>query len=538
MPFEIRRVTLALAALPVFAVAALAAVIAFDSPAPLPPLQAGDSLPGRSEWNMAEVPDVRHIVARDGAPLTYRLYPGRTDRAVVLVHGSSGSGLTMHKLAQALQAVGATVYAISLRGHGGSGFVNGDTSYIGQLDDDLADFVKATGIGGPQIQRSLIGFSSGGGFTLRTASGANRALFHDYIAISPFLSADSPTTRHGVGGWVSPAVPRMIALTILDKLGLPWFQGLPAVRFATDAKPSDIRTPVYSFRLQVGMHLPLDWRTEIASIDRPTAVLLGDKDELFLADQFRPLFAALNPKIPVTLVPGLGHMDMIGRPAAWSAIAQEWQRLSDTSSGKRAERFDFKVREDFFAGLDGDKEAMDRALKLIADALSADPDNAQALVWQGDGRLYQSGLAFRRGAIDEGQKLSRQGIAEMDRAVALEPGNPAVRIPRATGLMPYARGLRRFDSAAADRLTELALGDFEFAVNAAAPRWRTMSEHDRGELLGALADGWLQLGNKEKADSYLDRMVAELPGTPYAANAALRRADPSAPKPLTCLTCH
>jgi hypothetical protein len=33
-------------------------------------------------------------------------------------------------------------------------------------------------------------------------------------------------------------------------------------------------------------------------------------------------------------------------------------------------------------------------------------------------------------------------------------------------------------------------------------------------------------------------MTAELAGTPYAVNAAARRADATAKKPLTCLGCH
>lgn len=55
------------------------------------------------------------------------------------------------------------------------------------------------------------------------------------------------------------------------------------------------------------------------------------------------------------------------------------------------ERFDFKVREDMFAGFDGDTAAFDRAMKLIADTLASHPDHAQALVWRGDGRLFLSG---------------------------------------------------------------------------------------------------------------------------------------------------
>lgn len=212
--------------------------------------------------------------------------------------------------------------------------------------------------------------------------------------------------------------------------------------------------------------------------------------------------------------------------------------LSTSLAVLAQQRFDSKVREDMFAGMDGDTEAFDRAMKLIADTLAADPNHAQALVWRGDARLFLAGQAFQRGAIAEGRALSGEGLADMDRAVALAPNDIAVRVPRAAGLMPHARGLRSFDRAAADRLTATAIGDFEFVVAASAPWWSTMKEHGRGELLGALADGWLTLGETAKANAYLERIAAELPGTAYAKNAAIRRTDPAAKVPLTCLGCH
>lgn len=306
-------------------------VIAFSAPGELPRLLAGDSLPGMSTWNMAELPPVQRVAARDGAPLAYRVYPARPDRAVVLVHGSSSASISMHKSAQALQAAGATVYSISLRGHGGSGTTIGDTSYRNQLDDDLKDFLKVTGLTDPRIQKTLIGFSSGGGFVLRTASGANRSAFDAYLAISPYIAQDAPTTRPASGGWVSVAVPRVIALSILDGFGMPWFQELPAVRFATASGPSENRTPVYSFRLAAGLQLSRDWRSELARIDRPTTVAVGANDELFRAEQYGPLLKELNPRISVDVIPGLGHLDMIAQDRACAAVAALWRRLSGES---------------------------------------------------------------------------------------------------------------------------------------------------------------------------------------------------------------
>ncbi|TBR27000.1 MAG: alpha/beta fold hydrolase [Reyranella sp.] len=284
-----------------------------------------------STWNWAELPPVQRVAARDGAALAYRVYPARADRAVVLVHGSSSASISMHKSAQALQAAGATVYSISLRGHGGSGTAIGDTSYRDQLDDDLVDFVKAVGLADPKIQKTLIGFSSGGGFVLRTASGANRQAFDAYLAISPYIAQDAATTRSDSGGWASVAVPRVVALSILDGLGLPWFQGLPVVRFATASGPSENRTPVYSFRLAAGLQLSRDWRREIARIDRPTIVAVGANDELFWAGQYEPLLKDLNPRISVEVVPGLGHLDMIAQERACAAVTALWRRLSGES---------------------------------------------------------------------------------------------------------------------------------------------------------------------------------------------------------------
>jgi hypothetical protein len=212
--------------------------------------------------------------------------------------------------------------------------------------------------------------------------------------------------------------------------------------------------------------------------------------------------------------------------------------LSTSFAVLAQQRFDFKVREDMFAAMDGDTAAFDRAMKLITDTLLAEPDHAEALVWRGDARLFQAGQAFQRGAVAGGQTLAAQGIADMDRAVSLAPDSISVRIPRATGLLPFARGMRPFNRAEADRLTRTAIGDFEFVVATSTPRWSKLGEHGRGELLGALADGWLTLGETTKANAYLDRMSSELPGTPYAKNAALRRADPAAKVPLTCLGCH
>lgn len=314
--------------LPLLVIVGLAAAIGLHAPGRPPVLAAGNAIPGIEAFPWDQLPAVQAITARDGARLHYRLYPGAPDRAVVLVHGSTGSGTEMLQSARALQAAGATVYAIALRGHGGSGSRNGDVAYLGQPDDDLVDLVKALGLDRPGIRRTLAGFSAGGGFVLRIAGGPQSGLFDDYLAISPFIANESPTNKPGSGGWADVAVPRIVGLSILHRFGLTMFEGLPVVHFATDAPADERRTPVYSFRLLMSLQLGLDWRAVLARIDRPTRIVVGADDELFNAGQFAPLLSAINPRIGVTVVPGQGHLAMIATPAGTAAVAAAWRSLA------------------------------------------------------------------------------------------------------------------------------------------------------------------------------------------------------------------
>jgi non-heme chloroperoxidase len=136
---------------------------------------------------------------------------------VVMIHGSSDDGSGMHPLAKALRDAGASVYVPGLRGHYGSGR-SGDIDHIGQLEDDLADFVAVLRPLRPAASFTLIGFSSGGGFVLRVIAGPDETLFDRFIMISPALPPGAPTIRPGTGGWVGLALPRVIVPAMLNRV--------------------------------------------------------------------------------------------------------------------------------------------------------------------------------------------------------------------------------------------------------------------------------------------------------------------------------
>ncbi len=153
---------------------ALAAAIILGGPGVPPPMPSiNDPFKGVS---FASLPALSRFTARDGVPLAYRAYalnitPARG--SVVLMHGSSASSNSMHPMAHAFAQAGYAVFALDIRGHGESG-TKGRIAYVGELEDDLEDFVKAVS---PPRPATLAGFSAGGGFAMRVAGSPRQRLF-------------------------------------------------------------------------------------------------------------------------------------------------------------------------------------------------------------------------------------------------------------------------------------------------------------------------------------------------------------------------
>jgi non-heme chloroperoxidase len=294
------------------------AVIAFDAPTLPPPMASMATSLQRIDFG--DVPAPRQFRARDGASLQYYVYRAEPDKIAVLVHGSAGPGSSMHALAQSLRVAGITAYVLDIRGHGGSGR-RGDIDYIGQLDDDLSDFVAQLGPAKHGETRTLVGFSAGAGFTIRFAGGPNGTLFDRYVSLSPILPG-APTMRPNAGGWTNIALPRLITIAYLGRLGVHWFDGFPVIGYAVSRDPSQDTTASYSYRLMMNFGAGRGYETYLKNIRRPAAILVGDADEQVVADQFAPLLQRLEVNIPVTLVPNMKHADMIAAPEALQMVVR------------------------------------------------------------------------------------------------------------------------------------------------------------------------------------------------------------------------
>src|ERR1700686_1230994 len=201
------------------------------------------------------------------------------------------------------------------------------------------------------------------------------------------------------------------------------------------------------------------------------------------------------------------------------------------------DRFDFKVRNYFFAGFAGDAASLEKGMKICEDSIAADPKDAEALGWHGAGLFYASGQAFQKQDMQKGGELWARGLKEMDDAVALAPDQLGVVIPRGAVLLTASKYVP--DPQMARPLIEKGVGDFEKAYQLQASNLDNMGTHPRGELMIGLADGYNRLGNQEKAQEWFERIQKSMPGTVYAKSATTGLETKSlTPVQSGCLGCH
>jgi len=202
-----------------------------------------------------------------------------------------------------------------------------------------------------------------------------------------------------------------------------------------------------------------------------------------------------------------------------------------------AQRFDYLVRADFFAGVAGDTARLQKAIDVCERALAENPKHPEALVWHGAAALVQSGQAFQRGEMGAGGQLWERGLREMNEAVSLAPDHVGVLIPRGAVLFEATRGMK---PEMARGLIESAVANYERVLTIQAPYFDSLGDHPKGELLFGLADGYHRLGQHEKARGYFERLIKDAPTSGQAPKARDWLATGSVPKSggPGCVGCH
>lgn len=200
-----------------------------------------------------------------------------------------------------------------------------------------------------------------------------------------------------------------------------------------------------------------------------------------------------------------------------------------------AERFDERIRQDFFDGIRGDQAALDRAIALCEATLAKQPQHAEAMVWHGAGLMARSTASFRGGDTAKGMDLYQRGLAEMDHAVELAPNNVGVRIPRGAVLLsvaPYVPEPER------SKLLERGTTDYQTTLALQEPYFAHLTLHAREQLLYGLTDGYANLGQLDKARAYYDRMQHDAVGSALLPRAKSRAAGETVAGQTPCEQCH
>lgn len=254
---------------------------------------------------------VRHLEAVEGAPL------------LVLLHGSGWHGGEFAQLAQALKGR-AQIVIPDLRGHGANPERRGDVDYIGQLEDDVADLIAHYATEGQAVV--LAGHSSGGGLVVRFAGGAHGDMIDRAVLIAPFLKYNAPTTRPNSGGWAHPLTRRIIAITLLNRLGITSANDEIVIEFAfpeavLNGPEGGTATTAYTYRMNTSFAPRSDYLSDIAAL--PEFLLIaGSDDQAFVAEGYQPLMSGVTEKGRYEIVDGAGHLDIVNHPETAAAIAE------------------------------------------------------------------------------------------------------------------------------------------------------------------------------------------------------------------------
>jgi hypothetical protein len=92
------------------------------------------------------------------------------------------------------------------------------------------------------------------------------------------------------------------------------------VAFALTPEAAAKLTPQYSYNLMQNFRPHDHYRANIRATRRPLEVLVGANDEAFYAEAFADDFADAGRVVPVTIVPGVGHIGLTLEPAAVAEI--------------------------------------------------------------------------------------------------------------------------------------------------------------------------------------------------------------------------
>lgn len=273
--------------------------------------------------------ETRRFRMRDGKVLASQYLKRAGARTtIVLVHGVLDSSFPHNRDSGLLrEAAGAEVVAIDLRGHGASGGTRGDVDYIGQYEDDLADVIREIRSRQPGGKIILAGHSMGGGIALRYAQRPGVPPVDGYLLFAPYLGWSSPTTRKeadpdasGGAEFLKVHLARLLGLKLFNAAGITAFNGLRTHLFNL---PPEVPLRSYTYRAMEN-GAPADYQEALKAVHAPLLVIVGSRDEAFIADHYAGVIRHYSQG-KVVIVPDANHNGVLHDGRTMEAVTA-WTR--------------------------------------------------------------------------------------------------------------------------------------------------------------------------------------------------------------------
>ena len=264
----------------------------------------------------------------DNKEIFSRIYKSESKDIMILIHGSGSDSRYLANIANTIANENiATVITPDMRGHGRNKGNRGYIDFIGQLENDIEDFIQFSKQNLNANNIILAGHSSGGGFVLRFIGNPKNSKVDKAILIAPYLGYKAPTVKPNSGGWVTVALKRIIGLSMLNNVHVKNLNYLPVLFFNRPENINDsLQIPTYSYNLLMNFDSK-GYQQEIKNINIPCLVLVGNEDESFYPKQFPIVFEPSKKFVKVEIIENVKHLDIVKNNKTFELI-KEWNKAN------------------------------------------------------------------------------------------------------------------------------------------------------------------------------------------------------------------
>jgi 3-oxoadipate enol-lactonase len=236
--------------------------------------------------------------------------------ALVLIHAFPLSGAMWEHERRSLRDAAEPIIAPSLPGFGGTAVPRGDASM-----DDYADSVIAA-MDTAKIERAAVAGISMGGYVAFAMWRRHRARIKGLFLADTRAEADNDEARerrlrladlireHGIEALLKTP-PQWL------RKGSPHWD--PLLKMIRGQAPEGVAQGSIAMA-----HRP-DSRPDLATIDVPTAVVVGEDDSITPLEMSQTMSDRI-PGATLSIIPGAGHIANIEAPTAFDAALRAWLR--------------------------------------------------------------------------------------------------------------------------------------------------------------------------------------------------------------------